>query len=164
MDKPALVETANRLKPPGPAIAEEFSHKREEMTARCNRFMAGRKDLDRLIGPGNHEMALDNNKNFSRFMESLFYDYHPDILVETVLWVFTAYRSHGFSSTYWPANLNLWVEALKASLSQPAFSAVYPFYNWLIVNIPVFVKLTDRAVADAGAILNKGLDHENAKP
>jgi hypothetical protein len=42
-------------------------------------------------------------------MVSLFGDYHPEVLVETVLWVFRAYRSHGFKLTYWPAQLDMWV-------------------------------------------------------
>lgn len=159
MDKQTLLKTANRLKQPGNSLAAEFSAKREEMTARCSQTIAGREDLDRLIGPGNLEMALDNNRNFSRFMESLFYDFEPEVFVETVLWVFTAYRSHGFSTTYWPANLNIWVDALKASLSGPALDEVQPFYNWLIINIPVFVKLTDTAVPDGNGTDSHRPDH-----
>jgi len=88
-------------------------------------------------------MAEDNNRNFPRFMTSLFLDYKPEVIVETVLWVFRAYRSHGFQTTYWAANLNIWVELLKKELTPEAFKEIYPFYNWLIVNIPVFVSITD---------------------
>ena len=76
-------------------------------------------------------------------MASLFLDYEPEVFVDTVLWVFRAYRSHGFQTTYWAANLNLWVDLLKKDLTPEAFEEIYPFYNWLIVNIPAFVKLTD---------------------
>jgi hypothetical protein len=95
-------------------------------------------------------MALDNNTNFARFMESMFFDYNHEVFVDTVLWVFRAYRSHGFKTTYWPANLNTWVELLRAELSPKTFEAIYPFYNWLIVNIPIFVKLTENTEVKSG--------------
>lgn len=38
--------------------------------------------------------------------------------------------------------------ALREELSEEAFAAVYPFYDWLIVHIPWFVKLTDEQLAD----------------
>ncbi len=92
----------------------------------------------------NQNMAQDNNRNFPRFMDALFLNYQPQILVETVLWVFRAYRSHGFATTYWAANLNIWVDLLKKELTPAAFEEIYPFYRWLIVNIPVFVRITDQ--------------------
>jgi hypothetical protein len=110
--------------------------------------MGTRRDLERLVGSGNEAMAEDNNRNFARFMESIFRHYQPEVLVETVLWVFRAYRSHGFQTTYWPANLDTWVELLREELAAESFEAVYPFYDWLIVHIPWFVKLTDEQLAD----------------
>lgn len=44
---------------------------------------------------------------------------------------------------YWAANFNVWVDMLRQELSEDAFDALYPYYNWLIVNIPIFVKMTD---------------------
>jgi len=73
------------------------------------------------------------------------------VLVETVLWVFRAYRSHGFQTTYWAANLNIWVDLIRQELSESAYNEIYPFYNWLIVNIPVFVKLSDEILYDVSA-------------
>jgi hypothetical protein len=82
-------------------------------------------------------------------MVSLFADFNPTVLVETVLWVFRAYRSHGFQTTYWAANINIWLDMLREELSDETFAAIAPFYNWIIVNIPVFVKLTDEAIAES---------------
>jgi hypothetical protein len=143
-----LLATARELKQPSPEVADEFGAKRERLAAEGNRRMGARRDLERLVGSGNQAMAEDNNRNFARFMESLFRHYQPEVLVETVLWVFRAYRSHGFQTTYWPANLDTWVELLRGELSGGAFEAVYPFYDWLIVHIPWFVKLTDEQLAD----------------
>lgn len=139
-----ILKTASELALPPESALQEFSLKREHLTALANKIMADRSDLEKLVGKGNRQMAEDNNRNFARFMESMFTEYNPVVLVETVLWVFRAYRSHGFQTIYWAANLNVWVDLLKQELSGPAFDALYPFYNWLIINIPIFVKITDK--------------------
>lgn len=148
MTKEELLATARELKQPPPEVADEFGAKREQLAAEGNRRMGARADLARLVGSGNETMAEDNNRNFARFMESMFRHYEPAVMLETVLWVFRAYRSHGFQTTYWPANIDTWVEMLREELSGEAFDAVYPFYNWLIVHIPWFVKLTDEQLAE----------------
>jgi hypothetical protein len=148
MTKGELLGTARELKQPPPEVADEFGAKQEQLAAEGNRRMGARADLARLVGSGNETMAEDNNRNFSRFMESIFRHYEPEVLVETVLWVFRAYRSHGFQTTYWPANIDTWVEMLRGELSGKAFEAVYPFYDWLIVHIPWFVKLSDEQLAE----------------
>jgi hypothetical protein len=144
-----LLESANRLVQPEVACADEFSGKRDQLAALGNQIMGRRPDLEMLVGHGNAGMAEDNNRNFARFMESLFTGYDPAVLVETVLWVFRTYRSHGFQTAYWDANLNIWVGMLKDELSHKTFEAVYPFYHWLMVNVPLFSKLTDRQESEA---------------
>ena len=141
--KDQLLQAAKTLRQPKESAAAEFSRKRDQLAAKGNQMLADRSDLEKLVGKGNQQMAEDNNRNFARFMESMFSAYAPEVLVETVLWVFRAYRSHGFQTTYWPANLNIWVEMLKQELSNEAFEEIYPFYHWLIVNIPIFVKCTE---------------------
>ncbi len=143
-----LIQSASKLAQPADTATLEFAEKREQLAALASQRLAEREDLDKLIGSGNQQMAADNNRNFARFMESLFSDYHPEVWVETVLWVFRAYRSHGFQTTYWATNLNIWIDLLKAQLSADAFHELYPFYHWLIINITVFAKLSDNVRAD----------------
>ncbi|MBM9520918.1 hypothetical protein JWG39_13950 [Desulforhopalus vacuolatus] len=145
--KNTLLTSASLLLQPSQEVASEFAVKRDELAARGNQIMDQRADLDRLIGLENQQMARDNNKNFSRFMQAQFTNYNAEVMVDTVLWVFRAYRSHGFKTTYWAANLNIWTDMLREELSPRAFEAVYPFYEWLIVNIPVFTALSDEALA-----------------
>ena len=145
--KKKLLETASALNQPTETMTQEFSKKRDQLAAMGNEQMGQRPDLEKMLGGKNQQMAEDNNRNFARFMESIFNEYNPEVLVETVLWVFRSYRSHGFQTTYWAANLNIWVDAMKQELSQETFDGLYPFYNWLIVNIPIFVKLTDEDFA-----------------
>ncbi len=141
--KDKLLATANELIQPTKKAAKNFELKREKLVLECNHFFLKRVDIDRLLGTDNIEMAKDNNTNFARFMSSLFSDYQPKFFIETVLWVFRAYQAHGFKTTYWPTNLNIWIDQLRKELDKSSFDQIYPFYNWLIVNIPIFVKLTE---------------------
>lgn len=139
-----LNREASKLTPPSLKAQESYSKDREKFVTLCSQKLLKRDDLESLIGKNNIEMAKDNNNNFSLFMESLFSDYNTEVFIGTVLWVFKAYRSHGFNTTYWAANLNIWINVLKDSLEQNDFDQIYPFYNWLIVNIPIFVKLSNQ--------------------
>jgi len=150
--KEKLLRSAKSLNPPSKKVIKEFSQKRDQLTALCTQAFEKRLDIEKLVGKNNIQMARDNNINFARFMESIFHEYQPDVIVETVLWVFRAYRAHGFKTTYWPANLNIWVNTMRKELSQESFNGVYPFYNWLIVNIPLFVKITSEDVPANRAI------------
>ena len=147
MTREDLIASAGALSPPPAAAAEEFSHKRDELAARVNQTMAQRRDLEKMVGPDGHAMSEDNNRNFPLFMESLFQVFEPEVLVDTVLWVFRTYRAHGFSPIYWPANLDTWVETLRQELPADVFAAIFPFYRWLITHIPAFTALTDEAGA-----------------
>lgn len=150
MNPEHLKHTARQLRQPQPEAAAEFESRRDSLAEELNRRMSARPDLEKLIGPGNLPMMQDNSRNFCRFMGVMFNSYEPDVLVETALWVFRAYRAHGFQTTYWPANLDTFIEIARAQLSPATFQQVRPFFEWLVVNIPLFVKLTqENAVATA---------------
>lgn len=150
MTKDKLMASAKLLTPPPAAAVAEFSEKREALSAMVNRAMNEREDLLKLVGADGVRMSEDNNRNFPLFMESLFLEYHPEVLVDTALWVFRSYRSHGFAPIYWPANLDTWVEILRRELSPQSFTAIFDFYRWLIINIPIFTALTDAEIGSAG--------------
>ena len=105
--------------------------------------MEDRPDILDLVGVNNVSMMKDNHANHARFMESIFHQRSPEVLTDTVLWVFRAYRSHNFSSTYWAAQLNTWIEILKQELSPDCYLEIYPYYCWMQINIPTFNKLAE---------------------
>ena len=146
-----LVESATQLRQPAAASADEFESLRDGLAEELNRLMSARPDLEKLIGPGNLAMMQDNSRNFCRFMGSMFHAFEQEVLVQTVLWVFRAYRAHGFATTYWPANIDTFVELLRRRLSPAAFSDLYPFFRWLLVNIPVFVRISDEQTLERDA-------------
>lgn len=142
MTREELIVLASKLVQPSENAVSEYARHREVMASDINRLMRGRADIDYMVG-GNLSMMEDNHRNHARFMESLLAFYTPEVLVDTVLWVFRAYRAHGFQLTYWPAQLDTWVEVLRNYLSAESFQEIYPFYHWMIVNQATFAALSD---------------------
>lgn len=143
MEKNDLIESAKKLKQVSAESAAEFSSKRDFLVVLLNQKMLNRSDLIELIGVGNVEMMKDNHANHARFLESIFNQHSPKVLTETVIWVFKAYRSRNFSSIYWAAQLNAWIEIYKKELSVDCFQEIYPYYNWMQINIPIFNQLAE---------------------
>lgn len=143
MNKEQLLISAQNLLNVSPQTIEEYSSKRETLTAGLNKRLEARDDLIALVGVGNESMMKDNHSNHSRFVEAMLNEYNSEVLVDTVLWVFRAYRSHGFKLTYWSAQLNGWMTLLKAEMSAQSYLEIEPLYRWFIVNQSSFVELSD---------------------
>ena len=143
MDKSHLLKTAEQLQQVSALSASEFCSKRDHLIDLMNQKMLARPDLISMVGEGNVEMMKDNHANHARFLESIFKLQQADVLVDTVLWVFRAYRSRNFASTYWAAQLNTWIEIYRKELSPECFTEIYPYYNWMQINIPIFNLLAE---------------------
>ncbi len=143
MDKNYLLEKAGQLKQVSVSTAEEYHQNAEQLITKMNALMTERPDLESLVGKNNISMMKDNHANHVRFIASILKNYNSDVLVDTILWVFRAYRCHGFTTNYWAAQLNSWIIIIKEVLSADCFFEVYPYYEWMQINIPVFVKVSD---------------------
>lgn len=143
MTRDELIRSASRLQQVSKDAAIEFSAKRDRLVELLNEKMLSRADLMDMVGAGNVEMMKDNHANHARFLESIFNTHNPEVLVDTVLWVFRAYRSRNFSSTYWAAQLNAWIELYKKELTPGCYQEIYPYYNWMQINIPIFNLLAE---------------------
>ena len=143
MDKKELIESAQQLNQVSDSSALNYSSNTELLVSKMNTTLSARKDILDIIGESNLDMMYDNHANHARFMTSIFNHYNPEEFVETILWVFRAYRSHGFTTNYWAAQLNLWIQIIGNILSPEALTEIKPYYEWMQVNIPVFVKLSD---------------------
>lgn len=142
MDINYLKKTAATIPAVNKELASEYEEKSDILIREVMDLMLARKDLSELIGE-NITMLKDNAHNHAKFITSILYNYNSVVFVETVIWVFRAYRNHGFSLTFWSAFLNTWMTVLKGNLSKSTFDGIYPYYNWMITNIPTFIKITD---------------------
>jgi len=143
MDKKHLISSAQLLKNVTTDVADEYHLKAEHLIARMNAIMTERPDIESLVGRNNIPMMKDNHANHVRFIASILKNYNPEVLVDTILWVFRAYRSHGFTTNYWAAQFNSWMIIIKGELSPEGFNQVFPYYEWMQVNIPLFVIISD---------------------
>jgi hypothetical protein len=143
MKREDLIEGAKLLVAPSTASTESFEKKQDTIGAELNRRMLARPDIERLIGKDNQEMMKNNTHNFLRFMTALFHRYDPAVLADTCLWAFKTYRAHGFQVSYWPANIDTLMQVMRTELPGKVYGEVFPFFNWVIVNIPAFSIITD---------------------
>ena len=152
MNKEELLATVEKIQQVSGSTYQEYLEKGDLLVGKMNVLMLDRSDLVHLIGENNVEMMKDNHANHVRFIASILKNYNAEVLMDTVLWVFRAYRSHGFSTSYWAAQLNAWIIIMKESLSSEAFREVYPLYEWMQIHIPVFVKLSDEDISESKSL------------
>lgn len=143
MNADHLIKTAKELDLVSKEVVDEYHIKTDTMVASVNTKMLDRSDIDILIGMNNREMMKDNNANHARFIFSIIYKPNPEVLVNSILWVFNTYQSHGFSINYWPAQLNCWLTVLKEHLTSEGFKQIEPLYNWMQTNIFNFAQLSN---------------------
>lgn len=144
MNKEYILKSAKLLKKASKTACDEFSLKSDKLISEMNSEMLKRPEVEELVGKNNIDMMQDNHANHIRFISSILKNYDEEVLVETILWVFRAYRSHGFSTNYWAVQLNTWIKILKNQLSDETFLEVQPLYEWMQINIPVFVAISDK--------------------
>jgi hypothetical protein len=142
MSLESLVLSAEKLRQPSEAAIRAFDSKIDKIADELSRIMVSRPDIERLIGPDNEPMMMNNSRNYLRFMGAVFHNTDARVLVETSVWAFRTYRAHGFRVAYWPANLDTTVQILRQEISEPMYSEIYPFFEWLIVHIPEFCELS----------------------
>ncbi len=142
MEKQHLINSALQIKQVSASTSAVYASMLDSLVAHQTSIMLQRHDISELIGGSNESILRDNIANHCRFMNSLFVNYNPEVFVETVLWVFRAYRSRGFTQNYFASQLNSWIEHLKEVLDATVFAEIFPYYHWMQVNIPIFVLLT----------------------
>lgn len=152
MDKIQLVKTANQLQQISSESADEYLQKADQLINCMNSTMLARTDLKELIGESNTNMMKDNHANHVRFIAAILKKHNPEVLVDTILWVFRAYRSHGFKTNYWAAQLNTWLSIIKEEITPKSYCEIYPLYEWMQINIPTFVKLSDEKLEASNSL------------
>ena len=143
MNREVLLNSAKTLNNISIEAAHEYAAKAELLAIRVSEIIANREDVTKLIGEGNYDMMKDNHLNHARFMSSILKHYQPEVFIETILWVFRAYRSRGFSTTYWAAQINAWICVIKEEINSEYSAEILPYYEWIQINIPLFASITD---------------------
>ena len=153
-----LIADAGKLASPSTSSLEDFADRISELASKVTRTLEKRDDIEQLVGKDNLEMMGNNHNNALRFMHSIMSTYEPKVFVETVLWVFRTYQAHGFTQAYWPAWLDTLLSIMKDEVAEQSYVELSPFFDWLIVNIPVFAHLsqTTPSAWEEGAMPSHG--------
>jgi len=152
VDKTYLITTAKQLKHVSVKSADEYYQKADLLIAKINMTMLERPDIESLVGKNGLHKMKDNHANHVRFIASILKNPNPDVLVETVLWVFSTYRSHGFAANYWAAQLNAWIIIIKEVLSSDCYDEVFQYYEWMLINIPTFILVSDEKLEASNSL------------
>ncbi|HNZ71711.1 MAG TPA: hypothetical protein PKJ43_03770 [Prolixibacteraceae bacterium] len=147
MNREGLIESAGKLISFDSAAVLEYEKKLPIMVQLMNEKMEARNDISDLVGD-NVLMMRDNHANHARFILSVMQNFNAEVLVDTILWVFRAYRSRNFHSSYWAAQLNTWLLVFESELSPSAYREIWRIYNWMQVNIPSFVICSDDKLSE----------------
>ena len=137
-----LNTSAKKIPPAGNNAISEYHNKSESLVAAINVHMTSQENLHELIGKNNVAMMKNNHANHILFIQSILKYPTPEVLVDTLLWVFKTYRSHGFSVNYWVVQINAWQDILKDQLSEEAYIQILPLYKWIQENIPLLDQLS----------------------
>jgi methanogenic corrinoid protein MtbC1 len=74
-------------------------------------------------------------------MASVFALNNYELLVRTVVWVYRAYRSRGFSYDYFASELEAWFDAVRKYLPPPSAEPIGAVYRWMCDHHRDFVEL-----------------------
>ena len=142
MKKETLINEARNFPSPGIEAGKALDEAAESLAIKLTQYMLAQPDLSSLIGKGNEVMMETNHTNHFKYIASLASLFDPTTLVETVLWVFRTYRSHGFAPQYWkvmlPEATNLIREILPTHQKE-----IIPIYDWLLRNVDNFALLSE---------------------
>ncbi|GMU85266.1 MAG: hypothetical protein AMXMBFR48_05080 [Ignavibacteriales bacterium] len=142
MTKSEIIAEAGKLNAASEKSVMEYESKSAHLVVLINKHLETRTDIYSLIGQDNLPMMRDNHLNHTKFMTAAMKNFNPQVLVETILWVLRAYKSHGFSSGYWDVQLNGWLSILSSELSKETGAEILPFYQWMLSYIPHLDKLS----------------------
>jgi hypothetical protein len=138
-----LVVSAATMKMPNPTSRVEYSIRRDQLADLVTAAISTRPDIELLIGKDNLKLMASNHRRYAVFAETLWASFDPQVLVRTILGMYAGSRAAGFSSAYWPAQLDSWLHVLSDQLTPEAFAAISPYFLWLKANHCSFVALTD---------------------
>jgi len=141
-----LLQEAKALPTVDAAAVQAYRGATESMVEQVNRIMVLHPQVHRLIGYNPLKMMFDNHLNHARFMANVFRFHAMELLVKTVIWVYRAYRHHGFEYDYFPAELSAWQQAVQTHLDPASSQAILAVYHWMLDRHADMVRLSQEPV------------------
>lgn len=148
-----LADSAARLAPVSAGAAGAYAEQADRMREVVDRSMAAAPDIDRLIGGNPLRVMYDNDRNHADFMTTVLRSGDFRLLAQTLPWVYSAYRSHGFTEAYFPAVLRAWLQAVQEQLAPAHAAEVGAVYRWMLEHHAEIAQAADAAAGGGRAEL-----------
>jgi methanogenic corrinoid protein MtbC1 len=144
-----LEKASDSLSPVSERAASDYAAQKDRLREMVDRAMAGRADIETLLGGGSLRVMYDNDRNHVAFMATVFESSDFGLLARTLPWVYGAYRSHGYSDDYFPAVLNAWIGAVRRYVPAAHAAEIVPVYEWMLDHQPELIAAADVAAGAA---------------
>ena len=139
----------------------EYSRLRGALEELVNNRVSSLPHINKIVPHRLRSVMLDNHRNHVNFMANVFTFNQPDMLLQTIPWVYRTYHDHGFSYDYFPEHLTAWQNAVTELLMPTAAAAINPVYRWMVDHHNQFV--TASLSADSGTDTTTDLGWSSVK-
>lgn len=146
-----LLEDIAKLPDVSDDAARAFNSEMGRMIEKVNHIMARRPDIRMLTGDAPLSAMFENHRNHALFMSNVFSLNMPQLLADTVPWVYRTYHSHGFSYTYFPAHIQSWRTIIPESLDADNAAAILRIYEWIESRHETFIELAENVALKPAA-------------
>ena len=133
---------AMQLRRVSPVAAAAYEAARETMLPLVDRRLIEREDLQRLIGSNPIALMRLNHRNHAVFMTNVFHYSCYGLFAQVLVWVYRAYRHHGFAGEYFPVELAAWRAAVSECLAPPVAAEIDAVYAWMVERHEELMQLT----------------------
>lgn len=126
----------------------EFTDRIQELIQFVNTQIENRDDLNVLLGGRPIELLRQNHVNHAKFMSSIFALKSGAGFVETVTWVYRAYRGRGIPVDYFPIALEAWKQGVNIYLSPHNTNGITNIYSLMLKYHDDFYELSLKRLTD----------------
>lgn len=145
--KSILLEELGSIDAVNDVVASTYAAVSDYAATQVTRKVREHADADILLPRTNPELLEENHLQHARYMESVLRAGGDESVVDTVIWVYRTYLSHGFAPGYWPVQLQAWQSVLVELMPEDEYQSVAPYYEWLMRHHEAFLELARSRVS-----------------
>lgn len=113
------------------ATAVEYEKNIPSMVKAVNLIMDELNATKNLIGKNPLSLMHDNHFNHANFMVTVFKLNDYKLLKKTLNWVLSSYKSKGFKSEYFYAEMDAWIKVVNETLEPNYSTEIIKIYEWI---------------------------------
>ncbi|MEG6586309.1 cobalamin B12-binding domain-containing protein [Dendrosporobacter sp. 1207_IL3150] len=138
-----LIEDIRSLPPVSNHAALQYELNHNDLRLCVSRNMEHRTDIKELIGFNELSAMQEFHLNHARFMVNVLHLNSFELLGRVFIWVYRAYRSHGYSYEYFPIALSAWKDAINHHIEAESAAEIIAVYDWLIKKHDIIINIVE---------------------